>query len=279
MGGVARIGVEPAKHHAEGTINLFMPESAIATVLTKEKIERPQAEVGRIRFERLDAMKHWRLRCKDIALVFPNATPMGLPKQGERTGAAGQVDLEPAFDAWMPGRGTVARDKTVDEMNFVQIVSSGSFEQAGRYSGRVRLGNRQATIDGVGVRERSWGPWDPSRHASRWLAAAFGPALSFGVRATSGDDGDRTSGWVCREGEVRAVRSVRLETEMEGRIVRRARLAITDEAGDEIEASAETVSTVPMREGSARVQQSMMRFACGARETLGLGEFLDDLRP
>src|SRR5205085_8097555 len=124
----------------------------------------------------------------------------------------------------------------------------------------VRVGNRQAEIDGSGIRDRTWGPIDPTAaHASRWFAAAFSPALAVGVRGMSLGFQDLRSGWVMREGALRDVKAFHLETEYEGRTFKALRLSITDVEGDSYTLDGESICTLPLREGSARVYQSMTR--------------------
>lgn len=273
--GVARVEQRPREGEAEGTLTLFLPGGALATVLAKGKMERhaPPA-AGRLILERREALRSWSIRCKDVALLFPNVGPAGLPKPGERTGAAGQCDVDLTFEAWMAPAGALQRDKHTDEMGFVQVVSSGRFEQAGRVTGRVRMGPNAATIDGTGIRERLWGVPPPPRTA-RAFTAAFGPSLAFSVTLTLQQARDVSTGWACRVDDVRAVRALHVEEETEGRVMTGARIRFTDDAGDEVGLDAETLATMPSRVGGARVRQSLMRFRAGERATFGLAELVD----
>jgi hypothetical protein len=277
FGGIARVDVRSGEKRADGTLSVFLPEGALATVFSKAATGPGSGtSVDRIHLDAEEPLSRWRLRCKDVALVFPNAGARGLPRAGERHGSAAPIDLDLSFDAWMPPAGTVERRTEVDELNFARTLSTGHFEQAGRYSGKIRVGSRQATIDGTGVRDRTWGPLDPTAaHPSRWFAVAFSPALAFGVRGVTLGLQDLRSGWVLRDGAVREVKSFHLETEYEGRTFTAMRLDVTDDADDTYALEGESVCALPLREGSARVYQSMTRFRLGDRESLGLAEFLD----
>jgi hypothetical protein len=277
FGGIARVDVRTPDKRADGTLSVFMPGGALATVFAKAATGPGDGlSVDRILLDPEEPLTRWRIRCKDIALVFPNAGAHGLPRAGERHGSAAPIDLDLTFDAWMPPAGAVERKTEVNEAKFVNVVSTGHFEQAGRFTGRVRIGKRQAAIDGSGIRDRTWGPIDPTAaHASRWFAAAFSPSLAFGVRGVSLGFQDLHSGWVLRDGVVREVKGFRLETENEGRTVKALRLSVTDAEGDIYTLDGESICTLPLREGSARVNQSMTRFRLSDRETLGLAEFVD----
>jgi len=81
---------------------------------------------------------------------------------------------------------------------------------------------------------------------------------------------------VLRDGEVRALKSCRVETEYEGRAVHTARISLVDAADAAYEISAESVYALPMREGKARITQTMTRFRFGDREALGLAEYVEN---
>jgi len=278
FGGIARVDHRPVEKKADGTISVFMPEGAIATVFAKESIaDAGGSSVARIHLDPHEALTKWRIRCKDIALVFPNASATGLPKTGERHGAAAQIDLELTFETWMPPSGSVERDTSVDALKYVTVTSAGHFEQAGRYHGKIRVGGRQASFEGAGVRDKTWGPVDQTmQHSSAWFAVGFGPNLAFGARAMSIGVKGLHSGWVLRDGEVRALKSCRVETDYEGRAVRTARINLVDSADDTYEISAESLYALPMREGKARITQVMTRYRYGEREALGLAEYVEN---
>lgn len=263
FGGVARLRFLPGAHEADGSIAIFIPEGGFATVLTRAKPERVlETAVGRIRFEQDEAMRSWRIRCKDVALVF---TPLGAK---ERQGAAAQIDLDLSFEAWSPPHGTLARETRADELGFVQVVSSGHFEQAGRVTGRLRLGTRQATIDGTGARDRSWGAEnDFARHTASWYAVAFNPGLAFGVRAFTMGEQVRGAGWVWKEDELRSVRNCSIDAH--GSVVT---LAVRDDRDEVHLVDVEQVASIPLREGDAHVALRSARYRHDGQEAFGLVE-------
>ena len=73
-----------------------------------------------------------------------------------------QLDMDVAFEA-------------ISAPHYAVGGSQGHFEQTGRVTGRIRLGDEQWDVDAYGVRDKSWGPrtWQaPSGTAAK----AAGPA-------------------------------------------------------------------------------------------------------
>lgn len=278
FGGIARVEFHPGDGRAEGSLSVFVPGGALAQVLVRDPASGSGGHsVGRLRLDPHEALSKWRIRCKDVALIFSNATAVEPAPGAERHGAAAQLDLDLSFEAWMPPSGSVRRQTEVDEHRFVRTVSSGHFEQAGGYAGTIRIGNRRAEIRGAGARDRSWGVVSPTAsHASRWFVAAFDPNLAFGARAVSLGARALTSGWVLRDGAVRAVRELRFEADYAGRVPATVRLALTDDASDRYELEGETLAAIPTREGAARAHQAMTLFRYAGREALGLAEYLGE---
>ena len=198
-------------------------------------------------------------------------------RTGVRHGAAAQIDLELTFETWMPPSGAVERQTSVDSMKYVTVTSAGHFEQAGRYHGSIRVGGRQAAFEGVGVRDKTWGPVDQTmQHSSAWFAVGFAPNLAIGARAMSLGVKGMHSGWVLKDGQVRALKSCRVESEYEGRSVKSSVIRLVDATDDPYEITAEPLYALPMREGRARITQTMTRFRYGEHETLGLAEYVEN---
>lgn len=277
FGGSARIELRPADRRAEGAVHVFIPGGALATALSRGDLaEHAGAAVGRLAFDRLEALGRWRIRCSDTALVLAT-TPAGLPPPGERRGSASQLQIELDFDPWMLPSGAVSRDVGVNDLRFVRVASRGHFEQAGAFSGRVRVGGTGAQVEGAGARARTWGRRDETAsHPTTWFLAPFGPDLAMGARGVSLAERQLASGWVCRDGQVRAVKALRVEEERAGRAIVRARVDVSDDAGDRYGLDAEAIAAAPLREGGARVTVSLVRYRLGARETLGLIEEVRD---
>ena len=269
FGGVARMNLYPVEKITDATLNLFLPGEALVTTIGKGAFDR-STTVGRLTFEVLEPMKRWRIMCRDTALVFPRATAAGLPKSGERQGAAARIELDLTLEAWSEPTGEVVRERHIDEQNFVQVISNGWFEQAMHVTGSIKVGNRTGSFDAGGVRERAWGGGAIVNQtaAATWLATAFDADTSVSLRGATYAGKGTVDGWRTARGRLAWVERVPLEHATEGRLVRGVRAEFPGEV-----LRAEVIGTVPVREGRARVQQSLVACRLGAREAWGIAEF------
>src|SRR5438094_534265 len=74
FGGIARVDVRTREKRADGTLSVFLPGGALATVFAKSTTGPASGvSVDRIHLDAEEPLSRWRIRCKDVALVFPNA--------------------------------------------------------------------------------------------------------------------------------------------------------------------------------------------------------------
>ena len=129
-----------------------------------------------------------------------------------------QLDMDVAFEALSPPHYAVGG-------------AQGHFEQTGRVTGTIRLGDERWDVNGYGVRDKSWGPrtWQaPSGTAAKaagpaavergcflnWFSMNFGADLALGGACGRTADGTfRGKGWIRRDGETLDLDEVTMTTE------------------------------------------------------------------
>ena len=129
-----------------------------------------------------------------------------------------QLDMDVAFEA-------------ISAPHYAVGGAQGHFEQTGRVSGTIRLGDEQWDVNGYGVRDKSWGPrtWQaPSGTAAKaagpaaveqgcflnWFSMNFGADLALGGACGRTADGTfRGKGWIQRDGETLDLDDVTMTTE------------------------------------------------------------------
>lgn len=83
------------------------------------------------------------------------------------------------------------------------------FETSGSVKGTVRIGDREVQIDGMGYRDRSWGPrhWHDIR-STRWWPCVFGPDLTIFTLSAVTPDGSGVQGFMVKDGVPQTLRDV-----------------------------------------------------------------------
>lgn len=171
----------------------------------------------------------------------------------------------------------------------------GHFEQSGRVTGSIVLGDERWQISGYGVRDKSWGPrdWGASdRQSMPKSSDASGPApfvnwfsMNFGEHAALGgscfrhaDGVMRGEGWLQRDGVSLALSDVTIETGYRaGSIIHTdvALKALTSE-GESIEITGKVVNVcptkVPMPGGATFINEGLTQFRWGERVGYGIAE-------
>jgi len=263
LGLIVRLTFDPGRHQADAVINVAFADGGFATVLARAKVERhATTTVDRIALSCAGPARSWRLACKDTALVLPARGP-----NAERRGVGVPIEMDVVFDAWVDPVGGLRRTKNVDAIGFVQVTSEGRFEQVGRASGSLRIGEHGSTIDAGGSRMRRWGP---NLGADAFLRVVFGPALSLVLRAPTLDD--PATGWLARGHDVVPVTAV-LETTRDGSSVRWLSIAATDPGGERIEVEGAVLAAHPLRDGAARTRQALIRWRRNDRQAWGFGDW------
>ena len=180
----------------------------------------------------------------------------------------------------------------------------GHFEQSGRVTGALSLGGGERTFDGLGVRDKSWGPrnWGGANPGAssgggaasagpqlstaaaprpfvNWFSMNFGPDLSLGGSCGRAADGRiRGQGWMQEGDRVGELTDVTIETVYRpGSILHEAIvLAARSPSGKpiRIEGRMECVcpTKIPFAGGATFVNEGLGRFTLDGRPGTGIAE-------
>jgi hypothetical protein len=147
-------------------------------------------------------------------------------------------DFYPVRDLWV---GEASRPLS-------EKVATGHFESSGRYTGTIRLGDRELSIDAVGHRDRSWGVrrWE-YLNSHRWCAGTFGPQLSFSCFTWHAEDGSYfNGGFLVRDGKGIHAESVdiALWIEPDGLTFRGGEIVFRLPSGETLEITCRTIDGI-----------------------------------
>jgi len=281
-GGFVRIGNRPNEGYAETTLCLYEPDGSVLFNFKRPEIaDNARFDAGGARFEVEAPFERLRVAYRGKACRLREPLAMSEPGRAFRENPFVAVDLELGILGVGPMFGGEPEEHRAGEMEFAR----GHYEQHHRASGRLEIDGRRFAIDGLGLRDHSWGPryWQaPARY--RWLTGNFGDDFGFmGSHIVRRDGGETRGGFVHRGRELVPVRHLEIDTEFAGpeRLHQRIRARLDCDDGTRLEVSGRVLSMIPLRnrrEGqTTRISEGMTEWSCEGRTGYGLSEYLDQL--
>ena len=175
----------------------------------------------------------------------------------------------------------------------------GHFEQSGRVSGEIALGDQRWQVNGFGVRDKSWGPrdWGAGQRSDKpaakplfstptvpnpfvnWFSMNFGADSALGGSCFRQANGEmKGAGWIQRDGKSMALKNVVITSEYEaGSIVHdRVKLTGSIEGAEDIEINGRVRSIcptkVPMPGGATFINEGLAEFDWDGKTGFGIAE-------
>jgi len=280
LAGFTRIGQRPNEGSADATLFLFLPGGGAVAVLEREaRKEVSLAAVGGLMHEHRVDLERWRVRCGAKGLGVAHAADVDIGGQPSRAGSVVSVDADLEFTACMPPFGTSGRSRrSAEAAASAAAVAAGHFEQACRVRGSVTLGDTRFDVDGLGLRDRSWGPRDWSvPWGWRWFSMPFSTDFAIGVHTVLFPGREVQAGWVWRDGRTIKMTGFTLDTTFEGKHHRSLTIEATDAEGRVYKIAGDVGPVIPLQIGSTRVREGLTRFKLDdGHEATGIAEYLDN---
>lgn len=295
VGAFTRMGFRPNDGWADALHAVYLPEGRVAFTYGRRTDLSPalidsmgdaDPTVANLRLRRGEPFVDWSIVYSGEAKVMDDPTVMLAPTKDRPQGWAfeQQLDMDISFEA-------------LSDPHYAVGGSQGHFEQTGRASGVIRLGDEEWMVDGFGVRDKSWGPrtWQaPSGSKSKssqpeavssglfinWFSMNFGPDLALGGTCGRTADGSfRGKGWIHRDGETLSLDEIEMTTVLDPDnplLHQSVQLVGTDSAGQSITVDGEVLSIcptkVPRRDGVTFINEGLARFTTGDRVGFGIAE-------
>lgn len=205
------ISLSPHKGVVERIIIMLMPEGGRTLVCIQQDplshFEDGVLEQGVLQFHCLEPLQRWQLQAEVDCLSIPHGQEISSVLAAAQTEAAPVERLPVAFDlrfeAHMPAYRFPARGW--------DFLGEGQqhFEQIGKITGWLRIGDKETPFSGLSGRDRSWGVRDWLRHEwYNWINLQFDEG--FAISAAFGRvEGQETSGgFVYRDGLLQPITEV-----------------------------------------------------------------------
>ncbi|MCJ7745873.1 MAG: hypothetical protein MUP40_06250 [Actinobacteria bacterium] len=293
IGGYTRIGFLPNQEADTGVMMLFAGGSRLLATHQGGRVSAGDEglSIGLIEYGRLIPLSRWRLSFKGRMIDLPDSRMLPGVDPDKLDYEDVEVDLtfeglappfnfknaDPAAVAEM----LVSARTRFSDMRKVSRVSTEHYEQAGRCSGAIKIGDREIPFAGSGHRDHSWGvrDWSAPRLWT-WLTCQFGDELAFNLSRVAIDSVDIFNGFLVRGGRNYPVRRAELSTEFEenGRTQKKMRFTMEDSGGFTIDVTGDVRTVIPLdlrsRGHSTLVNEALAEYRWGEKVAYGIAEYL-----
>lgn len=291
IGGWFRIGNRVNEGYAEMTNCLYLPDGSVAFMFQRPRISSNDAfAAGGMRFDVVEPYRELTVSYRGEVLVLKHPGDMIDPGRAFKTNPKlpCSVDIRYRGVSPMYGGEPVHGDGSPWRDNPNTGLYVGHYEQHIAGTGTLRVGDQVWHLDGLGLRDHSWGPryWQ-NVHFYRWLPMNFSADFAIMcLNKTLGDGTRLVGGMVLTEGRYDLIRDARIESEWDANYyqTRLRAWAKTDHREYEIEGRVMTL--IPLRnrrklaDGSelmTRITEGMTEYRCDGKIGYGLSEYLDQI--
>jgi hypothetical protein len=283
-GGFLRLGNRANEGYAEMTLVVYQPDGSVLFQFKRPEITTNEAmDAGGMKFEVIEGLQKLRTIYEGRAVYLTDPSQMADPSAAFKSNPHKPVKIDLIHEAAGPAYGsTGARHKVVDpEKEFAKA----HYEQHMKVTGTVDIDGVVTQIDGLGLRDHSWGPryWQ-AIHRYRWLTINFGPDFGMMVSTVWRDPEHRTQGGVVYRGDkMDQIVGVDIDTEFEDNGLFHKDLVahLKLNTGEQLDVSGKVMGFIPLRnrrEGMVtHVGEGMTEYRCGDAVGYGLSEYLDQV--
>ncbi|MCC6919677.1 MAG: hypothetical protein IT548_10770 [Alphaproteobacteria bacterium] len=291
VGGWFRIGNRPNEGYAEMTVCLYLPDGRIAFTFGRPNIsDNKEMNAGGLKVEVVEPFKHIRLTYSGRLLMLAKPFEMADPKIAFKNNPKVECALTLDFTGVSPmyGGETVHKDGTPLAIDPEKSFAKAHYEQHVAAKGTVRLGDETHTIDGFGLRDKSWGPrhWQ-AINWYRWCPMNFGRDFAMMLSIVAGENGPRPGGMVLKDGKYELITGCTIDSDWDANGYQTAlRSKVTTESGATYDVEGRVLSLIPLRnrrtdangnELVTRITEGMTEYRCNGMTGYGLSEYLDQI--
>lgn len=278
LGGFVRIGNRPNEGYAEMTFCAYLPDDRALFNFRRVPIaDNTGYHAGGMAFEVVEPFKALTVRYEGRAVALDDPRVMSDPARAFKENPQRPVTLALTYGGLSPMYGGIA-ETDHPEMTFAKA----HYEQHVSARGRLAIDGVETPIDGLGLRDHSWGPrsWQSPKFY-RWLTCEFSSSFGFmGSQIVTQAGSELLAGFVYRDGKNHRVRRWQLATEFSGseRYPQSLRARLETDAGT-FEVTGRVLSLIPLRNQRnghvTRISEGLTEYRCGDAVGYGLAEYLD----
>lgn len=223
VGGFVRLGNRPNEGHAEMTVCLYLPDGRVAFMFRRAEIEHNERfDAGGASFEIVEPFRtsgngggKITVGYDGKVVLLDEPLDMADPRQAftDNPYDAANVSLTyRGISRPFGGEPEESHERPGEEF------AKGHYEQLVAATGSISVGDDTWTVDGLGLRDHSWGPrtWQAPWYY-RWLTMNFPDGTGLMLSRVARPDGPGTRGGFVWDGEqLQLVRDVSISTDWSG---------------------------------------------------------------
>ncbi|MBI5288126.1 MAG: hypothetical protein HY873_04050 [Chloroflexi bacterium] len=283
-GGFLRLGNRANEGYAEMTLVVYQPDGSVLFQYKRPEITDNDAmDAGGMKFEVIDGLQKLHTTYEGRAVYLTDPSQMADPSSAFKNNPHKPVKVDLVHEAAGPAYGSSgANHKVVDpEKEFAKA----HYEQHMKVTGTVEIDGVVTQIDGLGLRDHSWGPryWQ-AIHRYRWLTINFAPDFGMMVSTIWRDPENRTQGGVVYRGDkMDQIVGVDIDTDFEDNGLFHKDLVahLKLNTGEQLDVSGKVMGFIPLRNRRSgmvtHVGEGMTEYRCGDAVGYGLSEYLDQV--
>ena len=217
IGGWFRLANRPNEGRGEMSCCVYLPDGQIGFMFRRpERHDNEAFDGGGMRFEVVEPHKRLAVTYRGRLCVLANPQDMLDPATAFKNNPVvdAAIDLDFAGVSPMFGGEPVNLDGSPIKQDAGASFARGHTEQHTCGVGEIRVGEEVYEIEGLGLRDHSWGPryWQ-AIHWYRWLPMNFSEEFAMMVSITCRPDAaPRAGGMILRNGEYVTIRNASIET-------------------------------------------------------------------
>lgn len=292
VGGWFRLGNRVNESYAEMSCCVYLPDGRVGFMFRRPRIETNEVfDAGGMRFDVEEPFERLRVRYEGDLCLLDDPGEMAEPKAAFTTNPSVPCTIDLSYRGISPMLGGRPVDAATGEepaQDAVQSFSKAHYEQHMAATGVVVVGDQRFEVDGLGLRDKSWGAryWQAIAWY-RWLPLVFDEDFAMVVSLISRDGVDaRSGGMVLHGDEYHEIREVFIDTTWDDDWYQTGLVATVTTDDRTYEVTGDVTSLIPLRnrrttpdgdELLTRITEGLTRFTCDGRVGWGLSEYLDQI--
>jgi hypothetical protein len=286
IGGWFRLGNRVNEGFAEMTVCIYLPGGRVGFVYARPEISsNDEMRAGGLHIDVVEPFKHLKVTYSGKVCVLDEPGQMADPRVAFKNNPWVECEVNLDYRGVSPMFGGKPQwdDGTELEIEAEKSFSKAHYEQHCSVTGTIRVGEETIEMDGLGLRDKSWGPryWQAIEWY-RWLPFIFSDKFAMMVSNVGG----RAGGMVLDGDEYKLITNCTIDSDWDENHYQTKMRMHVETQDKSYDVTGEVISLIPLRnrrpdpEGNmltTRITEAMTRFECNGQVGMGMSEYLDQI--